>query len=174
MRQAQSELIAAFDGKFFVPKEDEKDELLWNWLDQGCVYTSGRRVEASNHSIHPGNSQPALTHEAAWILRHIMFSYGLHVDIVVQLWACYYSLIMRRPLPKEYFTCSTAIWSNIMAICPIDDVVKTDAFQRYITTPTLHGFTRYFFSSSDDSEHFKRNRHVCVALTVTADGQLSF
>ena len=31
VRQARSELIGALNG-FFVPKEDERDELLWKWL----------------------------------------------------------------------------------------------------------------------------------------------
>ena len=73
---------------------------------------------------------------------------------------------MQRVIPLEYFRLQQSIWYNVMSLQPIDDHLSTKRFEEFITKPTQHGFRRYFYSSSDDSEHFKSNRHVCVTSNV--------
>ena len=49
-----------------------------------------------------------------------------------------------------------------MRLQHIDKKTETNAFLKSIRKLTKHGFRRYFYSSSDDSKHHKRNRHVLI------------
>lgn len=108
------------------------------------------------------NRQLSLTIGAAFILRHIMFSFNLPLETVIALWGCFYVLIMRRPIPKDYFSSATAIWANIHRLDYIDKKLATDKFKKFIVKPTSKGFRRSFYMSSDDSEHHNRDRHVLI------------
>ena len=45
-------------------------------------------------------------------------------------------------------------------------------FEKAIGRKTKHGFQRFFFSSSDDSKHFKLNRHVLIISTFDGGNEL--
>ena len=83
----------------FIPQPHEH---LWEWFYDARSYTEGRRVEANNFTISKTNCMPELSLEAAFILRHIMFSFSLDVSKVFALWACFYALLMRREIPLDY------------------------------------------------------------------------
>ena len=76
---------------------------------------------------------------------------------------------MDRMIPLEYFTAATMIWNNSMLLQDIDKTVETSMFRKAINKLTKHGFQRFFFSSSDDSKHFKLNRHVLVISSFDDD-----
>ena len=165
IKQARNEWVIAMHG-VYTPKPEEH---LWEWLQEGRSYTEGKRVEANNFTLSNSNRKPELSLEAAFILWHIMFSFSLDVSKVFGLWASFYALLMRREIPMDYFRSQKAIWMNVIALQPIDDHMSTNRFREYITAPTPLGFRRYFYSSSDDSEHFKANRHVLIVSHVKQD-----
>ena len=47
-----------------------------------------------------------------------------------------------------------------MSLRRIDNKLQTKQFESKIKKKTKHGFTVYYYLSSDDSKHFKNNRHV--------------
>mmetsp|Transcript_5656 Transcript_5656/g.15886 ORF Transcript_5656/g.15886 Transcript_5656/m.15886 type:complete len:972 (+) Transcript_5656:584-3499(+) len=147
-------------GPVYQPKDNE---LLHEWLRDGRSYSKGQRIEASNFEMNDGNRQLEISLEACFILRHIMFSFNLPIEVVIALWACYYVLIMRRPLPKEYFRSQSAVWVNIFRASLISDKLATIRFQEFVSKKSKYGFTRRFYVSTDDSDHFGCNRHVLLA-----------
>lgn len=132
-------------------------------------YSEGRRIEADNYQVNEGNRQKELSLDASFILRHIMYSFNLPLEAVISLWACFYALIMRRPIPVDYFSSKKAVWSNIFRLKFIDDYIADNDFLKFIQSPTVHGFRRYFYFSSDESEHHDRKRHVLVVSTNDSD-----
>lgn len=121
--------------------------------------------------MNPISRGKQLCLSSAWILRHIFFSFNLPVVTVGALWSCFYALIMRRPIKDDCFAAATTIWNNAMALQSIDKKIKTKKFCKAISKKTKHGFQRYFYSSSDDSKHFKLNRHVLVVSTFELDSE---
>ena len=149
-------------GGHFVPKQDE---LLYEWLRDGKGYSEGRRVEANNFTMNIDSRARQLSIQASWMIRHILLSFNLPAVTVAALWACFYSLIMHREIPLANFISSTTVWNNTMRLQHIDKQVATNIFWKAIGRKTKHGFQRFFFSSSDDSKHFKLNRHVLIIST---------
>ncbi len=49
-----------------------------------------------------------------------------------------------------------------MALWPTDNKLETNEIKRKIVKKTKHGFQTYMYLSSDDSKHFKCNRHVLL------------
>ena len=145
-------------------------ELLYEWDQAANAFTQGHRVEANNFELNPENRMPQFSTAAKWILRHIFFSYNLSIGKVGALWACFYALIMRRPIPKEYFLSESSIWRNIMSLWKTDKTIQTKQFKKNICKKTKHGFQVYTYFSADDSKHHNRNRHVCLLSTFQDDG----
>ena len=131
----------------FIPQPHEH---LWEWLRDAHSYTEGRRVETNNFTLSKTNRMPELSLEAAFILRHIMFSFSLNLEKTFALWACFYALLMRREIPLDYFRSKKNIWTNVLALQPIDDHLATNRLKEYILSRTPLGFRRCFFLSSDD------------------------
>ena len=158
-------------GGFFVPKQDDP---LFEWLRDAKGYSIGQRVEAENFTLNTGNRQMQLSIRAAYMLRHIFFSYNLPCDVVPALWSCFYALIMHRPISEVKFASATAVWNNTMLLRDIDNEVATKKFSKAIRKKTKHGFQQYFYLSANDSKHFKRNRHVLVLSSFEDDEQATF
>ena len=112
--------------------------------------------------MNPDNRQMSLTTQAAYILRHVMFTHSLPITTVISLWVCFYTLIMDRPIPKEYFSSMSTVWAHILKLAKIDDNLASKKFKEFITAPSKYGFRRYFYQASDDSEHHGVNRHVLL------------
>jgi hypothetical protein len=161
---ARERLVKSLDGHF-VPQEDD---LLYKWIADSRRYTRGSNVEADNFKAG------TLTPEALFILRHIMYSHYLALNSVISLWASFYALIMRSPLDLEKFVGPTALWNNFQQMYLIDQALATTEFIERITKPTEYGFDRRVFTSSDDSNHHGRNRHVLLISCIDNDGQPSF
>jgi len=158
---ARDDLMDHMEG-LFLPKQDE---LLHQWLTDGKGYSSGRRIEANNFTMNANSRARQLSMQAAWMIRHIFFSYNIPATTVGALWACFYALIMHREIPYHSFISATTVWNNTMRLQDIDNKVATDSFWKSILKKTKHGFQRFFYSSSDDSKHFKLNRHVLIIST---------
>ena len=140
----------------------QRSYLLYEWLQDGLGYTGGRRLEADNYTLNEKSRMPELSLGAAFILRHIWFSFNLPIKVVAALWSCFYTLIMRRPMLPAIFSSPQTIWNHAMRLQQTDKTTETNAFRRDIRKLTQHGFRRYFYSSSDDSKHHKRNHHVLI------------
>lgn len=134
-------------------------------------YSDGRRVEDTCYEMNPDNRQMSLTTRAAYILRHIMFTHSLHVNTVISLWVCFYTLIMGRAIPKSFFSSMTTVWAHILKLSKMDDDLASKKFQDFITVPSKHGFRRYFYQASDDSEHHGVNRHVLLVSDNAGEGE---
>ena len=115
--------------------------------------------------MNPGSRQKQLRFDAAWKLRHIFFSFNLPINTIASLWACFYALIMGIPIKKEFFVSSAAIWNNVARLHYIDKTTHANKFKNAITHLSKYGFRRYIYLSSDDSKHFKRNRHILITTT---------
>jgi len=72
---------------------------------------------------------------------------------------------MGRPITDEYFASSSTIWNNVARLHYIEKKEETGLFDRAIRHLSKFGFRRYFYISSDDSKHFKRNHHVLIMST---------
>ena len=131
-------------------------------------YAKGCGVEHDNFIVHTTSRKMLLSLSATYILRHIFYSHNLPLPTVLSLWSCFYVLVMRRPLDVDQFIGQSALWNNVQRLHYIDQALATSAFKPFISQRTKHGFRRYFYSSSDDSEHFKRNRHVLIMSSNTS------
>ena len=157
----RGDLIESLGG-YFVPSDDE---LLYEWLADGKGYSNGRRVEADITTLNRGNNRHTTSPRVQWILRHIFYHFNLPVHTIPPLWACFYTLIMDRVISFGKFIAQSSIWNNTIYLKYYDDQIETTAFKNAINTKTPNGFQRYFYSSSDDSKHWKRNRHVLITST---------
>lgn len=142
-----------------------RDDLLHEWLSDGRGYSNGRRVEAEITTLNSKNLRHTTSPRVQWILRHIFYHFNLPVHTIPALWATFYTLIMDRVISAGKFIAQSTIWSNTMYLKEFDDVLQTDSFKTAINTKTPHGFQRFFYSSSDDSKHWKQNRHVLITST---------
>ena len=60
-----------------------------------------------------------------------------------------------------------------MSLWRIDNKLQTKQFESKIKKKTKHGFTVYYYLSSDDSKHFKNNRHVLFISDMEEHNPLS-
>lgn len=162
---SRQELIDCLAGRF-TPTDDE---MLYEFVRDSNSYSEGCRLECDPFSLNPGNRQPQLSRRSAWILRHVYFSFNLPIYVIGSLWVSFYALIMNRAIPTARFAAATTIWNNTMALRDIDKSIESAKFWRAIRKKTKNGFQRYFYSSSDDSKHFKQNRHVLLISTFDDD-----
>jgi hypothetical protein len=161
IKDARDDLLEHM-GEYFQPMEDD---FLHTWLRWGLAISAGRRPQASVWELNDSNRQECLSLRSAWILRHIMFSFNLPINTVVCLWVCFYALIMGKPISEKEFAVGSTIWNNVERVRHIDNATLSERFGKAITQLSKYGFRRYFHISSDDSKHFKRNRHVLIMTT---------
>ena len=105
----------------------------------------------------------------------MLFRSHLPVRKALMLWAEYHVLILRQPVNPEWFISEKTLWNHIYRISYIDNALLTSKFADSICKRTKNGFLRYFYSSSDDSKHYSRNRHVCLisqGVRESQDGEL--
>ena len=100
--------------------------------------------------------------EAIFILCHIMYSHKLSLPSTLTLWSSFHALITRCVVGMEQFSSQSVIWNTIQRLHYLDNAISTERFQLFIQKRTPNGFRRYFSSSSDDSIHHDRNRHVLI------------
>jgi len=152
----------------FVPR---KDTQLYKWIADSHAYTSGCAVQTPNNFEQGtyNTNQTSMTLESAWILRHIMYTHHLPVRKVLMLWAEFHVLILRTPVNPEWFVSERTLWYHVHRLHHIDNALLTSSFADSICERTENGFLRYFYSSSDDSKHFNRNRHVCLISQLIND-----
>ncbi len=167
IQKAIQEAIDCLQGHF-VPR---KDTQLYKWIADSHAYTSGCAVQTPNNFEQGtyNTHQTSMTLESAWILRHIMYTHHLPVRKVLMLWAEFHVLILRTPVNPEWFVCERTLWYHVHRLHHIDNALLTSSFADSICKRTENGFLRYFYSSSDDSKHFNRNRHVCLISQLIND-----
>jgi hypothetical protein len=143
----------------FVPRESD---LLHKWYADLKRYSNGDGLEATNTQLDPQSQVLTLSLDAIFILRHIMYSHKITVSNVLSLWASFYTLIMRQQLDMTSFISQTSLWNNVQRLHFIDQALATENFAPFICACTRDRFCWYFYSSSDDLEHYSRNRHVLI------------
>jgi len=75
---------------------------------------------------------------------------------------------MRRPLDVDQFIGQSALWNNVQRLHYIDQALATSAFKPFMSQRTKHWCCRYFYSFSDNSDHFKHNYHVLIMSSNTS------
>jgi len=85
------------------------------------------------------------------------------------LWACFYVLIMRREISAEEFSSAATLERHIIRLSGVDRQRSAANLEKFVTTVSKNGFHRYFYLLSDDSKHFKRNRHVLLTSKHRGD-----
>lgn len=126
-------------------------------------FTNGKRVAATNHKINDFNGhQNEITDSASHIIRHIVAVYNIPPEKFPGLWACFSVLILRRVPTLQEFSAGVTIQRRIMRLAQYESKETSDLFEEFITRPSKYGFLRYWYQSSDDSIHHKRNRHVLL------------
>ena len=161
INSARDDLFEHLGGYF----EPTNDELLYEWLRDGSGYTNGRRLQSNIFAMNESSRQKELTYDSSWKLRHIFFSFNLPAHTISSLWACFYAIIMDRPITKEFFACTSTIWNHVHRLHYIDKANHATTFNNAIKRPSKYGFQRHFHISSDDSKHFKKNRHILIMTT---------
>ena len=74
-------------------------------------------VEGNNFAKNnSGNGALGLTLDAGYILRHIMYSFGIPLLQMPSLWAAFYYLIMRKPIPERAIASQTSISSEYISL----------------------------------------------------------
>ena len=160
---AQEELVRELTlAKLSIPRDNE---LLHEWQTYSQRVSAGERFEVSRRELDPNSRVPTLSLCAWFILRDILYTHKLPLSQLMTLWASYYVLIMGRPIETSYMALQGAIYSNVYRLHHIDQVIESEDFGTWIKECTPHGFMRVFYSSSDDSEFFKQNRHVVIVST---------
>ena len=81
---------------------------------------------------------------------------------------------MRLPLATKQFISPTTLWNNTQRMHHIDPALWTADLTSRITKPTPNGFTRKFYTLSDDSKHINGNHHEVVMSCETDEGEHSF
>lgn len=140
-----------------------KDQLLRGWQQDCRLYNSGMNMETNNFQDNNSrNGQQGLTLETGWILRHIMYSFGIPLLQMPSLWAAFYYLILRKPIPERAIASQTSIWNHVYRVHLIDSQLASDEFRGFIRHPSEFGFTRNFGISTDGSKHGGNNRNVVL------------
>jgi hypothetical protein len=156
--EARRCLVRCLNG-CFVPKDSD---LLQQWYNDSKQYSSRDSFNATNTQLDPQRGVQTLSMEAIYILRHIMHSHKITVSNVLSLWASFYTSIMQKPLAVERFISQMSLWNNVQRLHYIDQALATINFVPFISTRTSNGFQGCFYSLSNDSEHYSRNRHVLI------------
>jgi hypothetical protein len=162
----RKELIIRMPGGLFSPKESD---LLFEWLADGRRYEKGERLPAVNYEIHPDNNRLWLTDKAAHCIRHMLFCFKLPISRFPALWNCFAVLLLGRQLTQEEFSSAETIRLRCVRLHMIDSHRFAVDFKKYLTTPTNFGFHVLWYTVSDDSKHFNRDRHVCVISAQDQD-----
>ena len=158
----KSERLRRLQEQIFRPG---KEELLIDWMNDGKRYTKGDRLEANNYEMHPQNNQRWMTDQAYSVIRHIIFTFKIPTRRFGSLMACFSVLLLGRPTPKEAFPDRRGLNRRLLRLSIFDWHRMMVNFETFIVTPTLHGFLRYWYSITDDSKHFKLDRHA-VMMTI--------
>ena len=155
----KSERLRRLQEQIFKPR---KEELLIDWISDGRKYTNGERLEANNYEMHPQNNQPWMTDQAFSVIRHIIFTFKIPTRRFGSLMACFSVLLLGRPTPKMRFPDKRGLNRRLLRLSIFDWHRTMVNFALFITTRTLHGFLRYWYSITDDSKHLKLDRHAVM------------
>ena len=143
----------------FQPAEKQ---LLVDWLDDGARYSDGARLARQNTTIHSESLRSWFTDECFACIRHIIFAFNIPTSRFGSLANCFSVLLLGRPLDLDEFPDRRTLNRRLLRLSTFDEHRLATSFEKYITTKTEHGFTRYFYSITDDSKHFKVDRHAVM------------
>lgn len=138
------------------------DERLYAGLQDGKKYTYRSWIEADISVANDVNQQEKLSSRASWIIRHIWFDSNVSIYSLGSLCAMFYAPSI---IPKRMFDSASATWTNVLRVCQIDNVKHSEAFAKALIHLSGHGFQRYYNFSTDNSKHYKQNRHMEVMTT---------
>lgn len=176
IKKAREELIFKLLHGLFQPS---KAQSLESWLIDGRRYThssiptmSFPPIDYNLSEITLGKAE--LTIAAASLMRHILFTHRISLHNFPDIMQCFTVLLLGRPLGDEEFSTGSTIGRHTTQLDVIDWYLQMVEFSKYITTLSPNGFPRYWYSSLDDSEHNKTDRHALVFLIPDVDGDPSY
>ncbi len=162
---ACGEFLAHLGGHFVI----EQDEMLHKWQRDATRYSNGGQVEVDIMTTHPNSRRAICSQTTSYILLHINFFFNLPLKNIEPLWVCFYALIMHHVIPMKQFLDRNTIWNNIMPLWTADVKIASNRLKRSIRKRTKHVFPVYTYISSDNSKHFKQNRHVLILSEFEED-----
>ena len=146
----------------------QADQLLLDWLFVAKTFNADGSMPCvcfkpmDNFEMNRDNHKMVLKLGSASILRDIMFEYKVKKTRFPSMLQMFSTYLCGRPLEKEELISTQTIIRNIYRLDMIDFHRDMEAFRPYITTPTKHGFIRYFYIVSDGSKHHNRDRHGLI------------
>lgn len=119
IQTAIKEAVECLHG-IFTPQEGT---MLYNWIGDSQAYTNGCAVQTPNNFEQGtyNEHQMSMTLEAAWLLRHIIYTHHLPVRKALMLWAEYHVLILRKPVNPDWFVAEKTLWYHIHRLTFIDN-----------------------------------------------------
>jgi len=161
-------LIDSMPDKLFCPLPNQS---LNDWLHDGRAYSASTipstRLPPCNYlKSNITNDKPELKTEAASLMRHIIFAHRIPLHNFFDLMQCFSVLLLGRSLTEDEFSSGYTITRHILRLDGIDWHFEMKSCTEYFTTLSQYGFVRYLYSSSDDSEHRKVNRHALAISSI--------
>ena len=112
--------------------------------------------------LHPESRKEWFKDTIVSTVRHIIFSYNIPTARFGSLLNSFAVLLLGRALKMDEFMDKRSLNRRLMHLSIFDLHRSTDSFEKYISSSTENGFKRYWYSVTDDSKHFKLDRHALM------------
>ena len=159
MKNIETERAIRMEQQHFKPSTDK---LLVDWLKDAERHSAGEQLPRQLLEIHPDNRQRWFKDSALSTIRHIIFSYNIPTTRFGSLLCSFAVLLLGRTLKMDEFMDKRSLNRRLMRLSVFDWHRSTNCFENYISALTEHGFKRYWYSVTDDSKHFKLDRHALM------------
>lgn len=165
IKRARSELVRSFPTGLFAPA---KDQSLLSWLDDGRRYSKGDRL-VSNKVLSTVDGKKQLTDRTAHILRSIQYEFDIPMRRMPGLWNAFAVLFLDRPLQSNEFSSvpTLRVWNHRLHL--IDSYLHGLDFKLSTTNADSYGNPVLFYTSDDDSKHFRHKRHIVLITDFKDD-----
>ena len=112
--------------------------------------------------LHPESRKEWFKDTIVSTVSHISFSYNIPTARFGSLLNSFAVLLLGRALKMDEFMDKRSLNRRLMHLSIFDWHRSTDSFEKYISSSTENGFKRYWYSVTDDSKHFKLDRHALM------------
>lgn len=156
----------------FQPSEDQ---LLLDYINDGLRYSNGSRLP-SKLFIPTQNSSRFMTDVAGHCIRHIIFNYCVPLSRFPGLLNCFAVLLLGTALSQDNIPAIPTIRNRIYRLQEIDKERFKTSHESKFTCPDEYGFVKYWYTTSDDTEHNRKfdKRHVLLMTSEGEDGEPFF
>ena len=145
----RKERLRQMESQVFKPS---MHQLLSDWLEEGRRYSAGEHLPRNMRELHSESRTMWHTDATLSTIRHIIFSFNISVGRFGALMSCFAVLLLGRPLQLDEFLDKRSFNRRLMRLSIFDWCRTSQLFESFITTHTLHGFKKCWFSITDDSK----------------------